>query len=87
MYNDAGTGLLIKSCTPGGVGKLSNTQGSLNCASTSVTVAGNDITIDWNITPKGVFASSTAKKVSMKVTDNSKATSGWVLKGSWKIDP
>ncbi len=84
LYNDAGTAT-VGSCTPGVAGTLTNTQGSLNCAATTVAVSGNNLTINWNITPSAAFASATKKNLYMKVSDMSNLTAGWTDKGDWTI--
>ena len=84
LYNDAGTGT-VGNCTPGVVGSLSNTQGTLNCAATTVTGAGNNLTIDWNITPSTVFASATKKNLYLYARDLSGVTVGYTDKGDWTI--
>jgi hypothetical protein len=84
LYNDAGTAT-VGSCTPGNAGTLTNTQGSLNCAATTVAKAGNDLTINWNIKPKTAFASETKKNLYMLVRDMSNTTVGWTDKGDWTI--
>jgi len=84
LYNDAGTAT-VGSCTPGVAGKLSNTQGALNCGLTTVSKAGNSITVKWNITPNVAFASVTPKNMYMLVRDMSNLTAGWIDKGNWTI--
>ena len=54
LRNDAGTGY-VGNCTPGVAGTLTNTQGTLNCGATTVTGTGNNLTVNWNITPKAAF--------------------------------
>ncbi len=82
---DDGGKNLPADCAPGASGTLDNTQGTINCQQTTVSVTGNDLTVNWNITPKAAFASTTAKSVAMLAKDNSAASSGWISKGSWKI--
>jgi hypothetical protein len=84
LKDDGGVTLPID-CAPGTTGTLENSQGSINCQQTTVSVTGNDLTVNWNITPKTAFASTTAKSVAMQAKDNSAATSGWKTKGNWKI--
>jgi hypothetical protein len=52
-----------------------------------VSGSGNDLTINWNITPKAAFASATARNLYMYVRDMSNVTAGWVDKGDWTITP
>jgi len=84
LYNNAGTAT-VGSCTPGGAGTLTNTQGSLNCAATKVAVSGNNLTVKWNITPNPAFASETVRNLFMKVVDMSNLTAVWKDKGNWTI--
>jgi hypothetical protein len=87
LYNDTGTALLRGRCTPGVAGTLQNGQGKIICGATTVTTSGNNLTVKWRIVPKISFSSPTAKKLKMKAVDNSNATSGWKVKGSWTINP
>ncbi len=54
---------------------IENTQGSLDCAKTTVSGSGNNLTVKWNITPKAAFASTTPKNLYMRDIDNSNTTS------------
>jgi hypothetical protein len=84
IYSNAGTAVL-QSCTPGSAVTLQNGQGTLDCQLTTVTGLDDDLTVNWNITPKVAFVSS--KQVGMRVKDNSNALDGWTLLGSWTIEP
>ena len=84
LYNDAGTAT-VGNCTPGGAGRLTNTQGSLNCAATTVAVSGNNLTVKWNIAPKAAFVAATKKNVYTYVRDMSNLTAGWTDRGDWTI--
>lgn len=86
LYNNAGTAP-VGSCTPGAIGTLTNTQGSLNCAATTVAGSGNTLTIKWSIKPKAAFASATKKNLYLFARDMSNATAGWTDKGDWTITP
>jgi len=83
LYNDAGTGLQATTCAPGEAATISNTQGTLNCATTTVAKSLNKLTVNWNITPKAAYTG--AKNLKSKVTDNSGAAAGPVKKGTWTI--
>jgi hypothetical protein len=86
LKDDAGLGLVAGSCTPGMAGgTLSNSQGTLNCAQTTVVKAGKTLTIHWSITPKATFAAATPKGIRTSAMDNSLATSGVVSQGQWQI--
>jgi hypothetical protein len=84
LLNDAGTAY-VGNCLPGSAASLTNSQGTLNCLLTSVGGSGNDLTIDWSITPKLAFASTTAKNVYTHVKDNSNVQVGWFDKGDWTV--
>lgn len=87
LYNNAGTAFVSGSCTPGTAGTLQNNQGKIMCSATTVTKIKNKIVVKWSIMPKSAFASPTAKKIRMIARDHSNATSGWVNKGNWTIQP
>ena len=84
LYNDAGTGY-VGNCTPGVAGSLSNTRGTLNCAATTVSGSGNNLTVNWNITPKAAFASATTRNLYLFARDMSNAIVGWTDRGDWTI--
>ena len=84
LYNDAGTAY-VGSCTPGVAGSLANTRGTLNCGATTVTGSANNLTINWNITPKAAYTSATKRNLYLHARDMSNATAGWTDKGDWTI--
>ena len=84
LTTDAGTSY-VGNCVPGSAGTLTNSQGTLNCADSSVVVSGNDLTVTWSITPKAAFISATAKNIYAAAMDNTTAKVGWVDKGDWTI--
>ena len=85
LYDDAGKALLPTTCTPGAAGTITNTQGTLNCAATTVSVSGNNLKVNWNIKPKAAFASATPRNLRMLAVDKGGLNSGWVTKGTWTI--
>jgi List-Bact-rpt repeat protein len=85
LFNDAGTAVLPTGCAPGSAGTIANTQGILDCAATTVTAIGTSVTVAWNLTPKPAFVSTTPRGVWLIARDAASLTSGWVLKGTWKI--
>ena len=85
LFNNLGTTLLSATCTPGVTGSISNSQGTLNCLKTTVEKSGNNITVNWRITPKAVFAGAAAKDLKMRATDSSGLTTGLIKKGTWTI--
>lgn len=69
---------------PGSSNTISNALGSLNCANTTVSVSGNNLTVNWNITLTGNMAGS--NNLYMFVTDKTNRTSGaWDTMGTWTI--
>jgi hypothetical protein len=84
LYNDAGTGF-VGNCTPGVAGSLSNTRGTLNCGATTVSGSGNNLTVNWNITPKAAFVSATTRNLYLYARDMSNATASWTDRGDWTI--
>jgi uncharacterized repeat protein (TIGR01451 family) len=87
IFNDAGMAIL-QTCTQGAVGTtMQNAQGSIDCEATTISTSGTDITVNWNIIPKAAFASETARQIRMRADDKAGATTGWVKKGAWTINP
>jgi hypothetical protein len=84
LQNDAGSGP-VGNCLPGSATTLSNSQGTIDCAATTVTGLGNDLTIVWRVTPIGTFTG--AKNVYLNVKDNAGAIPGWADRGDWTITP
>ena len=84
LVNDAGMGY-VGTCTPGEAKTLTNTQGRLDCETTTVSGTGNNLTVNWNITPKASFAGT--KSLYMFARDNADLTVGWEHKGNWTISP
>lgn len=74
LLNDAGTSWGASVCHPGEAKTLSNSQGTLNCAATTVTASGNDLTINWNFTPKLAYVSTYPKNVFLQAVDRAFAT-------------
>ncbi|BCM93139.1 hypothetical protein IAD21_05027 [Abditibacteriota bacterium] len=57
ILNDAGTSY-VGGVVPGTGSVLSNSQGSLNCAATTVSSAGNTLTIKWSLSAKATLSNS-----------------------------
>lgn len=85
LFDDTGAALVGTSCAPGAAGTIENSQGILNCAATTTSSSGNDLTVNWNITPKPAYAG--AKKLFLKAVDRTNLNSGWLKKGNWTITP
>jgi hypothetical protein len=84
LTNDAGTAY-VGNCLPGSAVTLTNSQGSLNCAASSATGAGNDLTVVWSLTPKAAFVSATPKNIFTHAKDTANVMAGWTDKGDWTI--
>jgi hypothetical protein len=84
LRDDAGTSW-GSGCTPATAGTLTNSQGAINCLATTVNGSGNNLTVNWNVTPAAAFASATPRNLYLGATDNSGASTGLVLKGTWTI--
>lgn len=82
LFNDAGT-KLSGGFAPGSDASIPNSQGTLNCAQTTVARSGNTLTVNWNFTPNGFFVG--AKTIYGRVSDKSGATQGLKALGSWTI--
>jgi M6 family metalloprotease-like protein len=81
LWNNAATSW--NSQVPGGSGGLSNSQCTLNTASSTRTVSGNTIQLNLSITFAAAFAG--AKNVYGRALDVPGADSGWVQLGAWTI--
>jgi hypothetical protein len=86
LFNNAGTAFISASCAPGSPVILQNARGILNCQQTSVTGSGNNLTVNWSITPKiSAFPSTTAVQVLMFASDAAGLAAGPTTMGSWTI--
>jgi len=82
LKNDTNTAWQSPALTPGATGSVSNSQCTLNGASSSVSVSGDDLTLDLALT----FSSSSftgAKNVYMAAEGVVGGSTGWVDKGTW----
>jgi hypothetical protein len=81
LMNDTGnwTGPL----TPGGTGSLYNGSCSLNAASSSVSIAGNTMTLQAALTFRPAFAGN--KNVYIYAADLENMASGWQTAGTWNV--
>jgi len=68
---------------PGSNNVISNSQGSLNCATTSISGAGNTLTVNWSFTPATTFMGG--KYIYMQVRDKSNLVDGWDQMGTVQI--
>jgi len=82
LYVFNSSNVAVGGFAPGSSNVISTTLGSLNCAATSVTKSGNDLTVAWSITPAAGLAGS--QHVYLQANDAGTA-GNWVQFGSWTI--
>ncbi|MGA3026414.1 MAG: hypothetical protein ABSF98_16740, partial [Bryobacteraceae bacterium] len=80
LYTDPGTGI-TGPATPGVAGTLSNSQCTLNAGASSVSGAGNTLSLDLAVSFTGGFAGP--KNVYGYAADNGGLNSGWQMLGTW----
>jgi hypothetical protein len=85
LRNDAGTAWLTPALTPGGSGSLTNSQCTLNAATSSTSVSGNNLTVNVSLT----FTSSLlgSNNIYLNAFGLSGQSSGWVQSGTWMPNP
>ena len=81
LATNAGNAWTMAALTPGVAGMASNSQCTLNAGSSSVTVAGDDLTLNLALSFSGTFTG--AKHVYLYAAGFSGQKSGWVGKGTW----
>ena len=69
---------------PGSDNVISNSQGSLNCAQTSVVASGTLLTVNWNLTPSRAWA-GTSQSIFLFVRDKASQQDGWDHLSQWTI--
>jgi hypothetical protein len=84
LVNDSGSGYL-GSTTLGAAIQLANNQCSVNAATSSATVSGNNLTVTLALTFTALFAG--AKSVFMGPANNANAFTGWQTMGTWTVPP
>jgi len=84
LANNAGA-WITPALTPGVAGTVSNSQCTLNAGSSSVTTAGNDLTLNVALNFIGTFVSS--RNVYLFAVDFSGRSSGWVKEGTFTANP
>jgi hypothetical protein len=82
LVNDAGTGTLPTTLTPGGSGTVSNTQCQVNAAGSSVSGSGNNLTVNVSVTFFPGFQGHDIAYVA--VLNGTGGNSGWQSMGAWK---
>ncbi len=83
LRNDAGTAF-IGGFVPGSNNTISNSQGSLNCANTTVSKSGDTLTLNWSLVPAAKWAGTT-QNIYLYVRDVGGLTDGFDLMGAWSI--
>ena len=81
LANNAGSTWMTPALTPGVTGTASNSQCTLNAASSSVTTAGNDLTLNIALTFSGAVVGS--RNVYLYAAGLSGQNSGWIKEGTW----
>ncbi len=81
LANDAGNGWVTPALTPAGAGTASNGQCTLNAGSSSVTTAGNDLTLNVALSFSSAFVGT--QNVYLYAAGFSGQNSDWVNKGGW----
>jgi hypothetical protein len=85
LATNAGTAWLTPALTPGVAGTVSNSQCTLNAGSSSVTMAGNNLTLKAALSFNSTFVG--VRNVYTYATGFSGLNSGWVKEGAWTPHP
>ena len=83
LRNDASTGWL-GGYAPGSAQIIQNYYSKLDCAKTTVSGSGTNLTVKWVVTFKPTFTG--AKNTYLYVKDDTGLYNGWLKKGTWIID-
>jgi hypothetical protein len=81
LANDQGNAWITPALTPGVAGTASNSQCTLDAGSSSVTTAGNNLTLNAALTFSGTFVGE--KGVYLYAVGGSGGNTGWVIEGTW----
>jgi hypothetical protein len=81
LHNDAASALTF--LTPGSGGTIQNSQCAVNGAASSVTAAGNNVTLNLSMTFTSGYAG--AKNIFVYIQDLSALNSGWRTLGTWTV--
>lgn len=84
LRDDANTAWL-GGYAPGSANTVENSQVKLNCASTTVSGAGNTLTVSWNITFKSSYSGKTYYTY-LRAIDDTSGSSGWRNRGSYSVN-
>jgi len=82
MLNDAGTAYL-GGFAPGSPHTITNGQGVLDCARTTISPQGNTLTVRWRLIPSGVFVGS--HSLYMFARNRQGYESAFQSMGTWKV--
>ena len=85
LANNAGNAWMTPALTPGVAGTASNSQCTLNAGSSSVTPAGNNLTLSVALSFASTFVST--RNVYLYAAGLSGRNSGWVAEGTWTPRP
>jgi hypothetical protein len=80
LQNDAATSWFVGAL---GSGTLSNSQCTINLASSSVSTSGNNLTLTLAVSFAGSFGGK--KNIYMLARSNGGTSTGWQLRGSWTV--
>jgi hypothetical protein len=81
LRNNAGTEWLTPVLTPGGSGTVASSQCTLNAVSSTVSTAGNNLTLKVALTFSSTFVNS--RNVYLYAAGLDGQNSGWIKEGSW----
>jgi hypothetical protein len=82
LYDDAGT-TRLGGFAPGSAHVITNSQGSLNCATTTVSRSGNALTVNWSLTPAATYTGQ--ENLYLFCKDSKGANSSTDDLGDWTI--
>src|SRR5260370_933504 len=82
LVTDSGTGY-AGAAQVGVAGTISNSQCTLDAGASTVSLSGNNVTLNLALTFKPAF--SGAKNAYMNAYNNANALSGWQAKGTWTV--
>ncbi len=83
LRNDANT-LWLGGFAVGSANVISNGQGSIDCAQTTIARSGNTVTVNWALKASGTWAGTT-QKTYLYSQDKQAAKDGFDQKGTWTI--
>jgi len=84
LRNDANTAW-AGGFAPGSNNLIENSYAKLDCSKTTILNSGKTLTINWSVLFKSTLGNKTFNAY-LNVKDNMNAESGWVQKGTWRVD-